>query len=79
MSELDRAKADFDEYIDRLAAALGTLPEEVVRTLTTLRDYRCWKRIPRCFNGWGVGLCARTNGHDGDCNPMPEIERKGRA
>lgn len=79
MSELDRAKADFAVQVDRLAEALDTLPEEVVRTLMTLRDYRCWKRIPRCFNGWGIGICARMNGHDGDCNPIPEIERKVRA
>ena len=77
-SKLDKALADYAEQVEQLAAALGTLSEEVVRTLTTLRDIRCWKRIPRCFNGWGIGICARPGWHDGDCSPMPDMTRRPR-
>lgn len=73
MRELDEALADCTEQVERLAAAIATTPEEALRALTTLRDYRCWKRIPRCFNGWGVGICALPNWHDGDCSPMPDM------
>jgi len=63
-----------DEQVDSLAAALGWSRESVLRNIQAVRDYRCWKRIPRCFNGWGVGICARTNHHDGDCSPFPSAK-----
>lgn len=59
---------------EQIAAVYGWPVDSVVANLQHLRDYRCWKRIPRCFNGWGVGLCALPNWHDGDCSPYRRKE-----
>lgn len=75
VAALEAAVADLvttlDQGIKELAAAMGCEPEDVASALQALIAARCWKRIPRCFNGWAVGLCARPGGHDGDCNPIP--------
>lgn len=64
------------EWPPEIVGDLGFTVEEWEAALTALRDYRCWKKIPRCFNGWGVGICALPNRHEGDCNPMPDMTKK---
>lgn len=75
--EWEAARKAFAEKVERLAQALGVLPEDVRRDLLALADGRCWKKIPRCFNGWGVGICALPNRHKGDCSPMPDMTKRG--
>lgn len=69
MSDIDAA---YEAQAERIAAYFGWTKESAVRNLQAFRDYRCWKQIPRCFNGWGIGLCALPQWHDGDCSPMPD-------
>lgn len=66
---MNDSEAAFEAQLEWLAANLGRPKEGVVRDLLVICDYRCWKRIPRCFNGWGVGICALPNRHGGDCSP----------
>jgi hypothetical protein len=62
---------EFGQAVESVAEAMGCTTADVASNLQALIDARCWKRIPRCFNGWGVGLCALHGGHAGDCNPIP--------
>lgn len=75
--DFERALRDFGEAIESVAAAIGAIPDDVKRDLIAIASARCWKRIPRCFNGWGVGICARPGMHDGDCSPFPDMAKKG--